>query len=366
MKILCFIDSLGSGGAQRQMVELAIGFKEKGHDVAFLVYHKINFFKSKLDENEIPVFTILENNYVKRLFKVRKFIRNYNASSILSFLEAANFMAIIAGFPFRNWQIIVGERSTNPTILKNFKLIFYRFFHIFADYVVANSNKNLQLVKKVNPLISNNKMCVIYNSVKIPGQSYPLSKKTYTNIVIAASYRAVKNLDNLIKAVYLLDDSYTSKLKINWYGDISMDKIYFKKNLNEIKKLGLEKVFSLNDKTSRINKKYLEADFVALFSHYEGFPNAICEGMAMGRPIIVTKVSDVPTLINENSNGYLCESQDINSIKKALIKAINSTQKERDKMGENNFLLSKKEFNKKIIVEQYLKLLDNEKYKNNR
>lgn len=33
MKILCVIDSLGSGGAQRQLVSLAKGFKEKGNEV---------------------------------------------------------------------------------------------------------------------------------------------------------------------------------------------------------------------------------------------------------------------------------------------------------------------------------------------
>ena len=33
MRILCVIDSLGSGGAQRQMVNLAVGFKSKGHQV---------------------------------------------------------------------------------------------------------------------------------------------------------------------------------------------------------------------------------------------------------------------------------------------------------------------------------------------
>lgn len=39
MKILCVIDCLGSGGAQRQLVNLATAFKEKGHEVSFLVYH---------------------------------------------------------------------------------------------------------------------------------------------------------------------------------------------------------------------------------------------------------------------------------------------------------------------------------------
>ena len=35
MKILCVINSLRPGGAQRQLVNLGIGFKEKGHEGGF-------------------------------------------------------------------------------------------------------------------------------------------------------------------------------------------------------------------------------------------------------------------------------------------------------------------------------------------
>ena len=41
-KILCLIDSLGAGGAQRQMVGLATFLKEKGYDVVVAIYHKDN------------------------------------------------------------------------------------------------------------------------------------------------------------------------------------------------------------------------------------------------------------------------------------------------------------------------------------
>src|SRR5690625_1899614 len=101
MKVLCLIDSLGSGGAQRQLIELAKGFKEKGHEVSFLTYHEINFFKPELDKVDIQVHTILEPNYLKRTLKIRKYIRNGNFDAVLSFLEGASFMAEIAGFPYR-------------------------------------------------------------------------------------------------------------------------------------------------------------------------------------------------------------------------------------------------------------------------
>lgn len=161
MKILCVIDCLGSGGAQRQLIELAKGFKEKGDDISFLVYHKENFFQNFLEEAGIPIKEIIEPNYLRRLHKMRKFIRKGKFDIVLSFLEAANFICEISSLPTRTWKLIVGERSANPAILKSFKLRFYRWFHFLADYVVANSFENLKMVKKINPLLSTRKCKVI-------------------------------------------------------------------------------------------------------------------------------------------------------------------------------------------------------------
>src|SRR5690554_3748145 len=133
MKILCVIDSLGSGGAQRQLVNLALAFKDKGHKVSFLVYHSEPFYYATLEEQGINVLEVIEPSYIKRLLKMRRVIRNGKYDSVLSFLEAANFICEVSGFPFRKWRLVVGERSANPAILKSFKLRFYRFFHIFAE-----------------------------------------------------------------------------------------------------------------------------------------------------------------------------------------------------------------------------------------
>src|SRR5699024_196348 len=138
----------GSGGAQRQLVELAKGFKEEGHEVSFLIYHDFNFFKPALELAKIPVTTIVEPNYLKRTLKIRRFIRRSKPDAVLAFLEASAFIATVAGFPWRKWKLVVGERSANPDILKFPKLRFYRLCHLFTDYIVANSHANIELVKK--------------------------------------------------------------------------------------------------------------------------------------------------------------------------------------------------------------------------
>ncbi|MBW7869114.1 MAG: glycosyltransferase family 4 protein [Brumimicrobium sp.] len=356
MKLLLFIDSLGSGGAQRQLVELGKGFKEKGHEVIFLVYHNETFFKPELDQANIPVKTVIEPNYIKRIFKIRKAIRSEKPDAVLSFLEPANFMATLAGLPFRKWKLVVGERSANPKIYKTAKKIMFRWFHLFANHVVANSKANLEIVMKVSPFLSKKKCHVIYNIVNTPlsvtGEK-PINQKI--NIVVAASYRQIKNTHNLIHAVDLLPNTFKNKLEIRWFGAANSTYYHDMKKLVEAKKLN--EIIKLNDQTNEIFEKYADADFVGLFSSHEGFPNAICEAMKIGKPVIVPNISDIPIFIKEGVNGYLCDSNDVVSIKETLIKAIQTNDSLRKTMGRNNKNIAAKQFDKTKIVNAYLNLL---------
>jgi glycosyltransferase involved in cell wall biosynthesis len=357
MKIICLIDSLGSGGAQRQMVELAKGFKDKGHEIFFITYHNINFFKAELEIYNIPIKTIIERNYLKRLFKIRKEIREQKPDAVLSFLQSPNFIASFAGLPHRDWKLVVGERSANPRILSSIKMRVFRKAHFFADYVVSNSFKNIELVKEIIPRINQDKLKVIYNSVHIPeAQNYPMGECDIISIVIASSYRTVKNLDGLIDALQRLPQGYGSKVRIYWYGNISLDNNYFLSQQQRINKLGLNDILILGNETHDIYKEYIKADFVGLFSHYEGFPNAISEAMTLAKPVIVTQVSDLPLFVVENINGFLCHSHCAVSISKAICKAIESTPIQRKIMGDNNSIIAQRLFNKDVAVEAYLRL----------
>lgn len=53
MKLLFLIDSLGSGGAQRQMVTIAPLLKQQGMDVEILCYYQDTFFIEQLNIADI-------------------------------------------------------------------------------------------------------------------------------------------------------------------------------------------------------------------------------------------------------------------------------------------------------------------------
>lgn len=359
MKILCVIDSLGSGGAQRQLVNLAVGFKEKGYDVSFLVYHSINFFIELLDENEIQVHEIIEANYLKRLMKMRRYIRSGGFDSVLSFLEAANFICEFAGLPWRKWKLVVGERSANPNILKSFKLRAFRWFHVLADSVVANSHENIKMVRKINPFLSARKCHVIYNTIdfekwKPNAKNYQFKKDGRLNLIVVASHQYLKNLNNLVEAVYLLECEEKENLRINWYGGVSADnsKEAAIKKINEYQ---LNTNFSFYDPIAHIHQQVNKADAVGLFSFHEGLPNVICEGMAIGKVVIASKVSDIPRLISNNKllSNPSCSQSIFNSLKYLL--QLNKLDFEKE--GNKNRMLAKKIFNKEKIIQNYLELL---------
>ncbi|MFZ4798014.1 MAG: glycosyltransferase [Bacteroidia bacterium] len=361
MKILCVIDSLGSGGAQRQLVGLAIGFKERGHEVSFLTYHPINFYKELLDEVNIPVTTILEYNYLKRLFKMRHFIRSGKYESVLSFLEAANLICEISGFPFRKWKLVVGERSANPDILNSFKLKFYRWFHIFADYIVANSNENILLIKRINFILTNRKCKVIYNLVDeniwSSSSDYTPFKNDKLNILVAASHQYLKNCKGLIEALNKLSEFEKSKIKIDWYGDESPDNSY-SEALLLVEKYSLRNIISFHKASKKIDQFMKQADLVALFSFYEGLPNVLCEAMVLGKPIISSSVSDIPILLNDNLE-CVFDPRNNDEITKVLSFVLTLSNNELSKLGNHNKNIGLLLFEKNKIVSKYLELLMN-------
>lgn len=61
MKILLLIDSLGSGGAQRQIITLAALFKQQGQEVSFLLYADEGFF-----QNEVEKLNIEEGKFISK------------------------------------------------------------------------------------------------------------------------------------------------------------------------------------------------------------------------------------------------------------------------------------------------------------
>ena len=363
-KILCMIDTLAAGGAQRQLVELACGFKKRGYDVRFLVYYKAfsDYYDSTLSAAGIEIDDVDESNYLLRILKMRRKIYAYSPDAVIAFLEVPAFIAEMSGLFPRRWRLIAGERSASPKKLAQRRLRFFLHCHRFADAVVANSEANLKIVRQVAPELDKKKLHVIYNSMNpeklTPDEGFVFCSGEKRNILVASSHQYLKNLDGLIEAVRRLTENERKQLVINWYGHNKFSSYdhSLEEGQQKIKDYGLEDVFRFHDATLDIYQKMNEADAVALFSKFEGFPNAICEGMYLGKPVIATCVSDIPLLLKDGENAFLADPESADSIAAALRRFIAAAPQQLQAMGAANAAKARNLFDREKILDQYEQL----------
>lgn len=361
-KILCIINNLGSGGAQRQLVNLAVGFRQKGYDVDFLIYAPSvsHYYYDTIRRNGMNIMEVDEDNYALRVLKMRRVIHRYQPDVILAFLEVAAFIAEMSSILPHKWKLIVGERSADPRKRTSRRLRFFLHCHRFADYIVANSQANIDIIKQVAPELPDAKYRVIYNGLDpdkfVVDNDFTFCRNTKRNILIASSHRYVKNLRNLIEAVHLLSPDDRNAIHIHWYGNQHLDDNSFEENMQRIANLHLEDIFSFYPPTLDIYDYMRQADAVALFSHFEGFPNALCEGMMLAKPVIATRVSDIPLIIKDPDNGFLCSADYPESIATALEKFIRATPMQLKSMGLSNRNKALTLFDKQSILQQYEQL----------
>lgn len=328
------------GGAERQIVNVACLLKNYGHKVEFLCYCEGSFYEDDLKKHNITVHWKILPNYIKRMFSIRKFIREQKYDVVISFQETPNFLNCFAAIGGKKWKVITGERSAKEEFFKTKKGKIFAWFRKFSDKIVCNSENAKRMWIKHYPRYKD-KITVIYNSVNIKqgiSNKYVPKKNGKVNIVVLASYQYLKNPIGLIKALISMNQTERNLFIINWYGRsevISNDTECYQEAISLIEKYQLGDVIHLNEVTDKPYEIIKKSDFVALFSRIEGLPNAICEGMYLGKPIIMTKVSDYNILVDD-TNGYLCDWNDIVSIKNAILDACNLKTTEIIEKGNNS------------------------------
>lgn len=331
-KILFFSPTLGSGGSERQMVTLAVLLKQKGYDVQFFCLSpSFNFHLATLESQQIPVVFAKTKHYsswkkpiLTLLSKVKtsKEFRNHLISNeidvVISFLRPCNFFAAKIRKKENGFKLIAGVRSYKPSLFTDNKD--YIQSQQYVDAIVCNSHLAEELWQKNCPQYKD-KLFTIYNIVSLGSISteYVPKQDGKLHVMVAASYLYYKNLIGIVNAMKLMTVEERERIVIDWYGSFKTADNSFQYCKDEISKSGLEKSLLLHDATANIADKQNMADVVALVSQTEGLPNAICEAMTIGKPILMSRVSDYDILVDD-SNGLLVDSNNPASIKEALLK----------------------------------------------
>ena len=355
-KVLILSDNLCAGGAQRQIVLLAKALQRKGVHVEILCYAKGDFFAHHLEKNNIPIHWLIRDNYIRRILSIRRFIYKNKYDAVISFLHIANLLNCLSAVGRKKWKVITGERSANKKFFKTFKGKLVIKLQKFSDCIVCNSNNAAQMWKSLFPEYSN-KVKIIHNFIDCShtNSRYIPRSENKLHIVIVATYSYLKNPIGVIKALSLLSKEEKEHIQVSWYGkkeeSIGNTKAYDEAQYL-ISQNNLNSSISLNGSSSDVYNIMNKADIVGLFSEYEGFPNVICEGMMLGKPIIMSRVSDYKDLV-DNSNGFLCDWDNIESIKNAFASSIKLSVNELIEKGERSKLKINSLLDERIIFNKW-------------
>lgn len=356
MKVLCLIDGLGSGGAQRQLVGLASLLKERGYDVLVVYYHDDHFFVPFLENNGVAYHYVEgASHIIKKFFKVYKVVEDFAPDTMISYLGGANMLACLIRLAGLKFNLIVSERSLTQEVDLRVRLKF--FLYRFSHYVVPNSYAECDFIADHIPALQK-KLVTITNFVDTE-RFLPccdsLEEKKPLRMLCVGSIRKVKNTLGVLSATkQVIDAGYD--IRVDWFGN-SLEDEYYQDCVQKIEKFHLQDVFYFHPSTTDIQCEYRKADLFCMPSLYEGFPNVLCEAMTCGLPVIASSVSDNAYILGENNKNFLFDPCSIEEIATCIVRFKNLPLEERNLMGRRNRESALKKFSKESFVSRYIQLI---------
>ncbi len=340
-KLLLVIPTLGHGGAQKVITELAQYLCENNtyneYKITLLTFRKENAPIHPVNDHinliHIPVITGESFSIPKLIacpWSFRSIVKEHQPDAIIVFQDIANFISILATLGLKI-PLIVSERNdpdfyNGASLRKALRTILYPA----VDKVIVQTSK----IAAKMPKMLQGRTIVIPNVVpKTIMRAQTAIPNAQGKYVILCAGRLVPQKNHL-----LLIDAY-SKLNIS---DSWTLRIYGEGRLREqleqkIAELGLENCVSIEPATKDIHSVMSSAHLFVLSSKFEGFPNILAEAVASDLPCIGYRfVSGVPELIEHQFNGILLNQDQYNDEKLAeAIFSLTIAPEKRIEMSKN-------------------------------
>lgn len=358
-RIICLIESLSSGGAERQMVYLASALKQAGYDIEVWTYYPNDFYLPILQENNVTYRYIPQaTNKIKRIPVLRQMLKAAKPDVVISYLDTACLVACLIKALGGKFKLIVSERNTTQKLTRKAKLKFslYRF----ADFIVPNSYTQGEFIERNYPNLKN-KVKVITNFVDTDKFVPKRIEKSHDDlsIIVVGRIHKQKNPILFMEAIKSVREKDID-VRVTWYGN-STEAEYYQLCVNKIKELGIESYFSFLPSTPDIDNEYPKYDLFCLPSIYEGFPNVLCEAMSCGLPVVCSNVCDNPNIAIDNENGFLFDPNNVSDIANKIEIFAKFSTKERTRIGIKNRERIENIFSRNEFLNKYIHIIEHEK-----
>lgn len=317
MKIFLITPTLAKGGAERVVSTLSKGFSELGHEVIVIVFSPpllyptygklINYRVSSSKNKRIKIFRIVKTlfNFAKCIYFLKRDFKIYNPDVIFSFMEDANFCAILTG---ANLCVSV---HTNLSYISPWARVVSKILYKKANKVISVSTGQ---TNDIGARYQLKNLCLIHNPIDLN----ELSKLKNAKIDFEGEFILAVGRLSKVKNFPLLLEAYSAVIKVEKTAPNLL--IIGGGELRDflqsyVKKLNIEdRVFfwgNIENPFAYMSK----CRFFVLSSLSESFGNVLVEAMACGALCIATDCPDGPRdIIKNGTNGFLIKNNDVQSL----------------------------------------------------
>lgn len=335
MRLILVIYSLTSGGAERVASIMANYWAAKGWSITLLT----------MDDGSVPPFYNLDPrikhiplgldrkspnqlygiwNNLKRIRQLRLKLIEFKPDAAIAFLDTIGVVTILAAQGLKI-PVIVDEQI-HPAMYPVGRAweILRQLTYPRTDRVVAITARALSYF---SPQIQS-RGCVIPNPA-LPsedrGENSSDKLLDRPSLIAVGRLHQQKGFDILLQAFAKLKDSHPEwRLIILGEGELRSE-------LETLRdRLGLAERVNFRGVVKNPSDFLKQADIFVMSSRFEGFPNALCEAMACGLPVISTDCLSGPKeIICDGVDGILVPNEDVSALAAAMERLMSNEEERR-------------------------------------
>jgi len=316
MRLVAVISSMQTGGAERVMSQLLNHWAGRGWDVTVFTFEAVEAksfypldFRVRYQPLALagPSKNLVDRVHgnLRRMSGLRRALRKANPQAVLSFCAETNVMTLLATRGL-GWPVFVSERA-EPSVHKVARIwrVGRRLLYPRASKVIVQTKSAADFF----PRVIRNRTVVIPNPVAGRPNSVGSERRKH-RILAVGRLAPQKGFDWLIKAFALIHDKFPDwSLRIVGEGAERTDL------RRQAMALGVAEKVEMPGIITEIEKEYDSASLFVLSSRYEGFPNALCEAMVAGLPVVAFDCpGGIDEIIAPGQSGLVVRLGDIDSL----------------------------------------------------
>ncbi|HEX9015484.1 MAG TPA: glycosyltransferase [Chloroflexota bacterium] len=361
IRVLHVITSLDVGGAQKHLLALVGGLRQRGHvaDVAFL---KNPSLIEQFAGTGAAVYDLSARGTVSPMLPIRlaRILRNGRYDIVHTHLLKADVYGAVAGV-MAGTRVRIASKHNDERALLNPAAGFVHGLVSRLDHRVIVLSDYVGRYVAARGRVDGGRITRVYYGLPAAGPGPDgTAGSIRAEFGIPASVPLAVTVGRLTEQkglVYLLEAMAIVRARLPQarllvVGDSQDGRDGYRERLLALRdELGLAETAIFTGVRDDVPSIMRASDLLVMASLWEGFGLVFLEAMAAARPVVATRVSAVPEVVEDGKTGILVPPRDPAALAEAMI-AILSDRERAKSMGEEGLARLRQNFTEERMVDE--------------